>query len=220
MSTISMGAKPSTFTYEGEQVSGTPNTSWPRAKLLAWLAHKDFPKASHALVNVARQHNTTVTALLEELERVPRQSIPNVTPNTVHGPLSPEQKAEIYTYHSEEKTSVVARWYGTNAQNVRLAKRQQYSSSTPGRRASQPIANLTPCTPNTSHGSLTQEQQDEIRIYHQDREVTALALTYNTTPYHIKKALHSSDGILRQAAVLIGVDVQVLISMMESNNAR
>ena len=154
------------------------------------------------------------------------ETLEPLTPNLAYGPLSVQQKQEIWDHHSDVRNSHLAYLYGTNVQNVRLAKQQRFTARPPGRQPGKETLKLDPFTPSMCYGPLTPEQQLEIFEHHGHiKTLTALANTYKTSVHHIRKAQRglfnvqedTTHAILSAAARLIGVDVDVLVRMMEAN---
>lgn len=225
---FSMAAKPSTFEYLGEQVAGIPEAGWPYDKSIAWLRAKDFPASSPIYANVAKIHHVTVPILVSAVQAQQPKDLPKglhpLTPNTTIGPLSVEQKQEIWDNHNDVKTSHLAYLYGTNPQNIRLAKQQRFTDRTPGRQPGDRTLTLTPFTPSTIYGPLSVAQQHEIYEHHSHIcSSSALANTYKTSIHYIKRAQRGDfDAVqpptykyatLLAAARIIGIDVGVLINL-------
>jgi len=224
----SMAAKPNTFTYNGEEVSGTPSSHWPYEKSLAWLRNKDLPSSSPVYVTIAKLYRVTVDALVQAVQATTPKDLPKgltpITPNTVYGPLSVQQKQEIWDNHSDVRTSHLAYLYGTNPQNVRLAKQQRFTDRTPGRQPGDKTLTLDPFTPSTRYGPLSLKQQHEIHKYHSHIcSLTALANTYKTSIHYVRRAINGDFTAVRppsreyatlfDAARILGIDVKALIEL-------
>lgn len=224
----SMAAKPNTFTYNGEEVSGTPSSHWPYEKSLAWLRTKDLPPSSSIYANIAKLYSVTVATLVQAVQATEPKDLPEgltpITPNTTYGPLSVQQKQEIWDNHADIRTSHLAYLYGTNPQNIRLAKQQRFTDRAPGRQPGDKTLTLDPFTPSDHYGPLSCEQQHEIYEYHSHIcSLTALANTYKTSIHYIRRAQQGDFTArpsqaedyttLLNASRIIGIDVAALIEL-------
>jgi len=165
----------------------TPNKDWPFEETLMWLKAKDYPLTNKVYYRVAQFYKMNPTALYIKATGNTLEGnleLDLVTANSAYGPLTFEQKEEIYKYHYECSTAYLALVYNTNAQNTRLAKKGVHRR--PAREKQEII--VDPCTANREYGPLSVAQKVEIYDHHQNINAVILASQYNTNAQNVRIA--------------------------------
>ena len=153
-------------------------------EIIKELRRLDHPITHAVWTHIAKRRNMSPSELFALVHDSKAPTLDHsFTPNTTYGPLTFEQKEEIYAHHSNIKTAELAALYHTNPQNISRAKRGEHRKQTVIERKPP-----TPLTPNTHYGPLTLEQKKEIYHHHQGLTATWLATLYNTNAQNVRIA--------------------------------